>query len=168
MGTLYCQCSKAIKMEKMAPMMMFLYCLCYCYAGKIFHPKKRYPLQVTNQDIYLLGQLILYNKSFPRLKCSQTKKISTMEHMAQFCGTHLSKGPSDLKQNGTQEREPFSGTVFHALSLFGTSYNTKIWPWMIWTCHDETKCQKIVSQVVIPFCVRQLVLLQDVTNGKKF
>ena len=27
--------------------------------------------------------------------------------------THLSKRPSDLKQNGTQENTPFSGTVFH-------------------------------------------------------
>ena len=29
---------------------------------------------------------------------------------------HLSKRPSDLKQNGTQEKTPFSGTVFHTLS----------------------------------------------------
>ena len=29
---------------------------------------------------------------------------------------HLSKGPSDLKKNGTQEKGQFSGTVFHALS----------------------------------------------------
>ena len=29
---------------------------------------------------------------------------------------HLSKGPSDLKQNGTQEKTPFSGTVTHCLS----------------------------------------------------
>ena len=29
---------------------------------------------------------------------------------------HLSKHPSDLKQNGTQEKTPFSSTVFHALS----------------------------------------------------
>ena len=30
--------------------------------------------------------------------------------------SHLSKGPSDLKQNGTQEKTPFSGPVFHGLS----------------------------------------------------
>ena len=30
--------------------------------------------------------------------------------------SHLSKRPSDLKQNGTQEKTPFSGTVFHTLS----------------------------------------------------
>ena len=30
--------------------------------------------------------------------------------------SHLSKHPSDLKQNGTQEKTPFSSTVFHALS----------------------------------------------------
>ena len=29
---------------------------------------------------------------------------------------HLSKGLSDLKQNGTQEKTPFSGTVSHCLS----------------------------------------------------
>ena len=29
---------------------------------------------------------------------------------------HLAKRPSDLKQNGTQEKIPFSGTVFHTLS----------------------------------------------------
>ena len=29
---------------------------------------------------------------------------------------HLSKRPSDLRQNGTQEKTPFSSTVFHALS----------------------------------------------------
>ena len=30
--------------------------------------------------------------------------------------SHLSKRPSDLKQNGTQEKTPFYGTVFHTLS----------------------------------------------------
>ena len=30
--------------------------------------------------------------------------------------THLSERPSNLKQNGTQEKTPFSGTVFHTLS----------------------------------------------------
>ena len=30
--------------------------------------------------------------------------------------THLSKHPSDLKQNGTQEKTPFSGTIFQTLS----------------------------------------------------
>ena len=30
--------------------------------------------------------------------------------------THLAKNPSHLKQNGTQEKTPFSGTVFHTLS----------------------------------------------------
>ena len=29
---------------------------------------------------------------------------------------HISKGPSDLKQNGTQEKTTFSGPVFHGLS----------------------------------------------------
>ena len=31
-------------------------------------------------------------------------------------GPHLAKLPSDVKQNGTQEKTPFSGTVFHTLS----------------------------------------------------
>ena len=30
---------------------------------------------------------------------------------------HLSKRPGDLKQNGTQEKTPFSGTVFHTGSF---------------------------------------------------
>ena len=30
--------------------------------------------------------------------------------------SHFAKRPSDLKQNGTQEKTPFSGTVFHTLS----------------------------------------------------
>ena len=29
---------------------------------------------------------------------------------------HLSKRPSDLKLSGTQEKTPFSGTIFHTLS----------------------------------------------------
>ena len=29
---------------------------------------------------------------------------------------HLSKRPSDLKQNGSKEKIPFTGTVFHTLS----------------------------------------------------
>ena len=29
---------------------------------------------------------------------------------------HLSKRPSDLKQNATQEKTPFYGTDFHSLS----------------------------------------------------
>ena len=34
-----------------------------------------------------------------------------------FCHANLSKGPSHLKQKCTQLLTPFSGTVFHALSL---------------------------------------------------
>ena len=33
-----------------------------------------------------------------------------------FQASHLAKRLSDLKQNGTQEKTPFSGTVFHTLS----------------------------------------------------
>ena len=32
-----------------------------------------------------------------------------------FYTSHLSKRPSDLKQNGTQEKKTFSGPLFHAL-----------------------------------------------------
>ena len=31
-------------------------------------------------------------------------------------GSHFAKRTSDLKQNGTQEKTPFSGTVCHTLS----------------------------------------------------
>ena len=37
-------------------------------------------------------------------------------YIIQSCNSHLSKHPSDLKQYGTQEKTPFSSTVFHALS----------------------------------------------------
>ena len=43
-------------------------------------------------------------------------KAPLLTLVAKFYVTHLSKGPSDLKQNGTQEKTPFSGTVFHGLS----------------------------------------------------
>ena len=33
-----------------------------------------------------------------------------------YVAPHLAKRPSDVKQNGTQEETPFSGTVFHTLS----------------------------------------------------
>ena len=37
-------------------------------------------------------------------------------HFWQLLMPHLSKHPSDLKQNGTQEKTPLSGTVFNALT----------------------------------------------------
>ena len=39
-----------------------------------------------------------------------------MGYVTNFCKAHLSKRPSDMKQNGTQEKTPFSSTVFNALS----------------------------------------------------
>ena len=46
--------------------------------------------------------------------------------------THLSKWPSDLKTNGTQENVTFSGQVFHGLScgvfLFAASVSFKNHP----------------------------------------
>ena len=34
----------------------------------------------------------------------------------QYSVSHLAKWPSDVKQNGTQEKTPFSGTVFNTFS----------------------------------------------------
>ena len=52
--------------------------------------------------------------------------------MTNFCKAHLSKRPSDMKQNGTQEKTPFSSTVFNALShgviLFVASISSKKTP----------------------------------------
>ena len=46
--------------------------------------------------------------------------------------SHLSKWPSDLKINGTQENVTFSGQVFHSLScgvfLFAASVSFKTHP----------------------------------------
>ena len=44
------------------------------------------------------------------------KKIIFQRKLVGWCNTHLAKHPSNLKQNGTQEMTPFSGTVFHTLS----------------------------------------------------
>ena len=45
---------------------------------------------------------------------------------------HLSKGPSDLKQNGTQENMSFSGPAFHRISCgvicFDLSVSTRNHP----------------------------------------
>ena len=42
--------------------------------------------------------------------------VATLFAIGSINLTHLSKGPSDLKQNGTQEKTPFSGTVSPCLS----------------------------------------------------
>ena len=42
--------------------------------------------------------------------------IKILRSLKNHIKAHLSKGPSDLKQNGTQEKTPFSGTVSHCLS----------------------------------------------------
>ena len=36
--------------------------------------------------------------------------------LARYTHSHHSKHPSDVKQNGTQEKESFSGTVFNTFS----------------------------------------------------
>ena len=47
------------------------------------------------------------------------EKVSVLSHEIKIFHniySHLSKRPSDFKQNGTQAKTPFSGTVFHTLS----------------------------------------------------
>ena len=45
-------------------------------------------------------------------KNKQAKHVGLLTYLT----SHLSKRPSDVKQNGTQEKTQFSGTVFHTLS----------------------------------------------------
>ena len=64
----------------------------------------------------------------PQLKCcsltcryacttqGDKPKSSDVESPKVRLGSHLSNGPSDLKQNGTQEKTPFSSTVFNTPS----------------------------------------------------
>ena len=42
--------------------------------------------------------------------------FANAERSVRYCDSHLSERSSDLKQNGTQEKTPFSGTVSHYLS----------------------------------------------------
>ena len=57
---------------------------------------------------------------------------------------HLSKWPSDLKINGTQENISFSGPVFHDLSygvfLFVASVSFKTTLWMAWIFQQSIRC----------------------------
>ena len=61
--------------------------------------------------------------SIPEFRISMVM-MTLLTLMAMFSGVrqmvpkvkYLSKGPSDLKQNGTQEKTQFSGTVTHCLS----------------------------------------------------
>ena len=50
-------------------------------------------------------------------------------------GPHLAKRPSDLKQNSTQVKTPFSGTVLHPLThgvlRFVASVSSKITFWLV-------------------------------------
>ena len=54
--------------------------------------------------------------SFLYAKIYQLVSVLFKSPVSKVETTHLSKRPSDLKQNGTEEKTPFSGTVFHALS----------------------------------------------------
>ena len=60
----------------------------------------------------------MLNYNDPRVRSldatHQTNFNASFQHV--FSYPHLAKLPSDLKQNGTQEKTPFSGTVFHTLS----------------------------------------------------
>ena len=62
-----------------------------------------------------------------------------------FMGSHLSKHPSDLKQNGTQEKTQFSSTVFHALShgviCFVASVSSTFWLVKFLDSQSETSIQ---------------------------
>ena len=49
-------------------------------------------------------------------KASLITKILLLTKSKDKSGAHLSKGPSDLKQNGKQENLSFSGPGFHGLS----------------------------------------------------
>ena len=99
---------------------------------------------------------------------------------------HLSKHPSDLKQNGTQEKTPFSSTVFHALShgviRFVASVSSKnhlLTGWNSLTANQgasiqwflkltlatkrSTPCERVWKTVpengvfsCVPFCLRSL------------
>ena len=45
------------------------------------------------------------------------RSLSSFSQPTSSGSPHLSKRPSDLKQNGTQEKTPLSGTVFHTLGI---------------------------------------------------
>ena len=68
------------------------------------------PLKTSStSDLISLLLTHLLNTSPGQDNCQGWVKVENQ-------GSHLSKHPSDLKQNGTQEKTPFSSTVFHALS----------------------------------------------------
>ena len=46
----------------------------------------------------------------------RSERLRFVRSLSKAIHTHLSKRPSDFNQNGTQEKTPFSSTVFHALS----------------------------------------------------
>ena len=57
----------------------------------------------------------VYLKATIYIKCFCSLDESR-EFWTWYCLSHLAKCLSDLKQNGTQEKTPFSGIVFHTLS----------------------------------------------------
>ena len=60
------------------------------------------------RDLYLRPRsAMIVDRSMP-FCCSQNAFLLQVPH--------LSKGPSDLERNGTQEKTPFSAPVFHGLS----------------------------------------------------
>ena len=84
---------------------------------------------------------------------------------------HLAKRSSDLKQNGTQERTPFSGTVLHTLShsvLFLLVFKefqpvTRCFFELTLTTKRITSCEKAWKTLLengvfscVPFCLRSL------------
>ena len=65
-------------------------------------------------DFQVRFSLLWIDKLEKALRHSRKKLASKFE--VQTHKTHLSKWPSDLKINGTQENITFSGPVFHGLS----------------------------------------------------
>ena len=51
-----------------------------------------------------------------KVKALKQKRVISLLYNRLVGSTDLAKKPSDFKQNGTQEKTPFSGTVFNTLS----------------------------------------------------
>ena len=130
---------------------------------------------------YLTCQHDLSNK-FPSLNDLLTFSPSRPT----FCLTHHSKRTCDLKQNGTQEKAPFSGIVFCALALgvvcfvpsvssrnhflIGQNSSFSQWEASIWwfqkltvrtkrTTPQERQWETVPENSVfswVPFCLRSL------------
>ena len=67
--------------------------------------------------IEFLGEEVEWSDQHKHLGVVIQKKLNSQNHIKdKIKKAHLSNGPSDLKQNGTQEKTPFYITVFNTLS----------------------------------------------------